>query len=188
MTTNRTTLELKRQMRQWNHMKIQLPIAPHWNWNLVCLSNSITLNCSTNRTTLELKQSLIGWSDPWIDYQSHHTGIETSFLSHIVYIVNLATNRTTLELKPMKPVGLIAYLVLPIAPHWNWNIPLLFHLAMHHNLPIAPHWNWNILSRSLAGAGTHYQSHHTGIETNKTWLHPPTKRCYQSHHTGIETR
>ena len=53
-----------------------LPIAPHWNWNTLIPTGSKDI-VTTNRTTLELKPKTNG---PWmrnLNYQSHHTGIET---------------------------------------------------------------------------------------------------------------
>ena len=140
-----------------------LPIAPHWNWNLV-------------RIWSNLKQ---------MNYQSHHTGIETE-----------------------ENARLLADHPLPIAPHWNWNervpMPVLraYGYQSHHtgietqfdHLFSVGFWTTNRTTLELKlipGNATNYSS----ISTNRTTLELKRRKWsdwgkvsdYQSHHTGIET-
>ena len=80
-TTNRTNLELKPRWHTWRRCRGCLPIAPIWNWN------EVVTNGSAKRVDYQSHQSGIettfmgSWHDSQYFYQSHQSGIETEFIT-----------------------------------------------------------------------------------------------------------
>ena len=155
----------------WNSMNSRgsfspwtLSIAPYWNWNIL-RCRLIKPWRAINRTILELKLDNIVLYSDIINYQSHHTGIET-LLSCMSNYLRLTINRTILELKLITHLDVVVGIFLSIAPYWNWN-------------------TGGAAGQYLRKA---YQSHHTGIETAYRIRNRDDENIYQSHHTGIETR
>ena len=121
---------------------------------------------STNRTTLELKQRN-----------------RSFFLSP-----HYSTNRTTLELKHLCSLCFTYILVLPIAPHWNWNT------AFFSSASGIPTTNRTTLELKLIKK---WEQTYFRLPTNRTTLELKRVKVsfdnqiglsYQSHHTGIETQ
>jgi len=122
MTPNRTILELKHQSPgSISNYRSNLPIAPYWNWNTIAVVLLQMIFFSPNRTILELKPVNILFSSSVNFSQSHHTGIETSWIVLILHPNDISqSHHTGIETESIPEIEANGG-YLPIAPYWNWN-------------------------------------------------------------------